>query len=142
MTFEASRERKGRGSRDSSSRGNSRGRDSRGSGRGDSRGRDSRGSGRGDSRGRDSGGYGRDRSSGGYGRDRGELTMTRVTCSGCGQKCEVPFKPTSNKPVYCSACFKNIDDSSSSNNSNKISEKDIDMINKKLNKIMKALNIE
>jgi CxxC-x17-CxxC domain-containing protein len=25
--------------------------------------------------------------------------------SACGQETEVPFRPTSGKPVYCSACF-------------------------------------
>lgn len=28
-----------------------------------------------------------------------------ATCSECGKKCDVPFKPTQDKPVYCSACF-------------------------------------
>ena len=32
--------------------------------------------------------------------------MHRVTCDSCNKKCEVPFKPTSNKPVYCSDCFR------------------------------------
>ncbi|MFH1064654.1 MAG: CxxC-x17-CxxC domain-containing protein [Candidatus Woesearchaeota archaeon] len=30
----------------------------------------------------------------------------RVTCSECGISCEVPFSPSPDKPVYCSACFK------------------------------------
>ena len=29
-----------------------------------------------------------------------------VNCSDCGRASEVPFKPTSNKPVYCDKCFK------------------------------------
>lgn len=32
-------------------------------------------------------------------------TMHQATCSECGKQCEVPFKPTGNKPVYCSDCF-------------------------------------
>lgn len=28
-----------------------------------------------------------------------------ATCSTCHKPCEVPFKPSSDKPVYCSACF-------------------------------------
>lgn len=28
-----------------------------------------------------------------------------ATCSECHKKCEVPFKPSGDKPVYCSACF-------------------------------------
>ena len=49
------------------------------------------------------------RSSGrGFDRNRGSrqnVEMTKVTCSTCKAKCEVPFKPTSSKPVYCSDCF-------------------------------------
>ena len=29
----------------------------------------------------------------------------KVICSECGQKCELPFKPTGDKPVYCNHCF-------------------------------------
>ncbi|MFA6437080.1 MAG: CxxC-x17-CxxC domain-containing protein [Candidatus Paceibacterota bacterium] len=32
--------------------------------------------------------------------------MYSATCSGCGARCEVPFQPTSGKPVYCNDCFK------------------------------------
>jgi CxxC-x17-CxxC domain-containing protein len=48
------------------------------------------------------------RSSGGggsYGAPRGPREMFPATCSSCGQETEVPFRPTSGKPVYCSACF-------------------------------------
>lgn len=31
--------------------------------------------------------------------------MFKATCSECGNKCEVPFKPTEGKPVLCSTCF-------------------------------------
>lgn len=31
--------------------------------------------------------------------------MHQATCSKCGKQCEVPFKPTGEKPVYCSNCF-------------------------------------
>jgi CxxC-x17-CxxC domain-containing protein len=39
------------------------------------------------------------------GRDGGRPTMHRTTCGDCGESCEVPFKPTGDKPVYCSDCF-------------------------------------
>ena len=111
-----------------------------------SRGRD-RGnrSSRGDAPRRDNRRSGRD-SSRGYGRDRPAPQMTKVICSSCNSECEVPFKPTSNKPIYCSDCFaKNgggrsnarPNRSSSPNNS-----KEFEAINEKLDKIMKALNIE
>ena len=31
---------------------------------------------------------------------------TEVTCADCGNQCTVPFVPRSNKPVYCSDCFR------------------------------------
>lgn len=50
----------------------------------------------------------RDRGRGGFnrGRDRGPVTMHQATCDQCGKPCEVPFRPTSGKPVYCDACFR------------------------------------
>lgn len=59
-------------------------------------GRDDRGG-----RGGDRGGYApRGRSFGG-----GDREMFKATCSNCGKECEVPFRPTNGKPVYCSDCF-------------------------------------
>ncbi|MEJ7748229.1 MAG: CxxC-x17-CxxC domain-containing protein [Candidatus Limnocylindrales bacterium] len=44
---------------------------------------------------------------GGYGdRDRGPREMFAATCSSCGKEAQVPFRPTSGKPVYCSDCFR------------------------------------
>ncbi len=37
--------------------------------------------------------------------DRPDREMFKTTCSNCGKDCEVPFRPTSGKPVYCSDCF-------------------------------------
>jgi len=31
--------------------------------------------------------------------------MHKATCATCGKICEVPFKPTGTKPVYCKECF-------------------------------------
>lgn len=31
--------------------------------------------------------------------------MFSAICSECGKECQVPFKPTSNKPIFCSECF-------------------------------------
>jgi len=39
---------------------------------------------------------------GGYG---GPREMTKAKCSDCGNECEVPFKPTEGRPVYCRDCF-------------------------------------
>ncbi len=60
---------------------------------------------------------GSDRRSGGYGghsgggfRPRnnfrsGPREMHKATCAECGQECEVPFKPSGERPVYCKECF-------------------------------------
>jgi len=51
------------------------------------------------------GGFGGGR--GGFDRsnDRGNREMFSATCSNCGKECQVPFRPTNGKPVYCSDCF-------------------------------------
>ncbi|MDD5086799.1 MAG: hypothetical protein PHV16_03525 [Candidatus Nanoarchaeia archaeon] len=71
-------------------------------------------------------------------RKRREAEMTKVICSSCGKECEVPFKPTSTKPVYCDECFAKKNKLSSGD----ISGNGLNMINEKLDKIMKALKIE
>jgi CxxC-x17-CxxC domain-containing protein len=92
------------------------------------------------SRGRERGSRDRERSS----RDRSE--MTEVVCDKCKTKCEVPFKPTSDKPVYCSNCFKKGDsryDSRGGRDSSRggrDDSKQFEQINEKLDLIMKILN--
>ncbi len=54
-----------------------------------------------------SGGYGGGGGGGGY-RDRGPREMFAATCSNCGREAQVPFRPTSGKPVYCSDCFRSM----------------------------------
>lgn len=34
-----------------------------------------------------------------------EKEMHDATCSKCGKKCKVPFKPEKDKPVYCKECY-------------------------------------
>jgi len=31
--------------------------------------------------------------------------MHKAVCSECGKDCEVPFKPTTGKPIYCRDCY-------------------------------------
>jgi CxxC-x17-CxxC domain-containing protein len=38
-----------------------------------------------------------------YGQSR---QMFAATCAQCGKDTEVPFEPTSGRPVYCSDCYK------------------------------------
>ncbi len=45
---------------------------------------------------------------GGRGGDRfsrGPVEMHRAVCDNCGKDCEVPFRPTQGKPIFCSNCF-------------------------------------
>lgn len=45
---------------------------------------------------------------GGSGEFRGgnrDRQMYQAVCSNCGKPCEVPFKPTGDKPVFCNDCF-------------------------------------
>lgn len=44
---------------------------------------------------------------GGGGRDFGRREMHRATCAQCGKDCEIPFRPSGDRPVYCSDCFEN-----------------------------------
>lgn len=76
-------------------------RDKRSGGKSFGGGRDRKGSfGGGDRGGRKSFGGGRGRSG-----DRPE--MHSAVCDECGKNCEVPFRPTGDKPVFCSDCFRN-----------------------------------
>ena len=38
-------------------------------------------------------------------RDFGPREMHKAVCSECKKECEVPFKPTEGKPVYCRECY-------------------------------------
>lgn len=41
----------------------------------------------------------------GGGFQKREVTMHAATCGECGNACEVPFKPSNDKPVFCNDCF-------------------------------------
>ena len=73
----------------------------------------SRGGGFGGSR----GGFGGSRGGFGGGRDGGRPQMHEVTCDKCGKQCQVPFRPTGDKPVFCSDCFRKNDNQGSFNSS-------------------------
>lgn len=81
--------------------------------------------------------------------------LHEAVCDKCGRKCDVPFEPTGNKPIYCRSCFrqnklgeghgnnfesKRFNDEQESNMPS-ASSKDLEQINQKLDKIMKALKI-
>lgn len=87
--------------------------------------------------------------------------LYHAICDKCGKDCDIPFKPTGNKPVYCRSCFKanesggrfgsfdrgRFDNRSESRerfetkNTSSVSKEDIDKINRKLDKIMRTLKI-
>jgi CxxC-x17-CxxC domain-containing protein len=46
------------------------------------------------------GGFRRERSF-----DRGPRKMFKAVCTECGRECEVPFKPTEGRPIFCKDCF-------------------------------------
>ncbi len=52
-------------------------------------------------------------------RDRERPQMHGAVCSDCGKRCEVPFRPTGNKPVYCNQCFSSHKGSSAPSSSGK-----------------------
>jgi CxxC-x17-CxxC domain-containing protein len=77
--------------------------------------------------------------------------MFDVVCAKCGKDTQVPFKPTSSKPVYCRECFTREGDSprrdyprrdSGGPRETSDSSDQLAQINRKLDKIMQALEIE
>ncbi|MBU2522930.1 MAG: hypothetical protein KKE23_01415 [Nanoarchaeota archaeon] len=118
---------------------------------------------RSEGRGRSGGGFGRSRGEfggrsggsrgfgggrGGFGRDRdsGPREMHNVVCTKCGSNCQVPFKPTGNKPVLCSDCFRKEGGGSSGGRSFSRNEgspgpssDQLNQINAKLDRIIKVL---
>lgn len=71
-----------------------------------------------------------------------EKKMFTATCEGCGDKCEVPFKPAEGKSVFCDACFRGNDVSPKGKGSSVCdkSQEQFAAINAKLDQILKALN--
>ena len=83
---------------------------------------------------------------GGFDRDRRPAEMHDVVCDKCGKECRVPFKPTGDKPVLCSDCFRQSGGSRGGSSSG-ISSEQFNQLNAKLDKIIKImedleLNIE
>jgi CxxC-x17-CxxC domain-containing protein len=75
---------------------------------------------------------------GGFDRDRERPEMHDVVCDKCGKNCQVPFKPTGDKPVLCSDCYKLSGGSRGS--SSGISSEQFNQINAKLDKIIKIMS--
>ena len=37
--------------------------------------------------------------------DRRPRQMFKAVCAECKNECEVPFKPSGDRPIYCKECF-------------------------------------
>jgi len=82
----------------------------------------------------------------------GDKRLFKAVCADCGQSCEVPFQPSSGKPVYCSNCFGKMDKTKNfeaprhdhhnhrNTDSQNISSEQFATLNSKLDKILRALN--
>jgi CxxC-x17-CxxC domain-containing protein len=54
-------------------------------------------------------GRGHDRGHGRSERSGEDRELFKATCSSCSKSCEVPFRPSGDKPVFCRECFANKD---------------------------------
>jgi len=69
--------------------------------------------------------------------DRGSVTMYDAVCDECGKDCKVPFRPSGEKPIYCSSCFEKRGNSHEGSGSK--SNLQLDEVNEKLDRILKLL---
>lgn len=68
--------------------------------------------------------------------------MFSAVCDDCGKDCQVPFNPSSDKPIYCSKCFEKRGNSREGESSNRNSfgnSEQLDLIISKLDQIITAL---
>ena len=87
-------------------------------------------------------------------RDSGRREMHKAVCDECGESCEVPFRPSRDKPIYCSNCFEKKDGGSSRrpsrtsprrsdfgkrDNTNKQLLEQVSSLNAKLDRILKVI---
>ena len=87
--------------------------------------------------------------------------LHEAVCDKCGNNCDLPFAPTQGKPIYCRSCFRATQKSGNRefkskerfekfeprenfdrHESKSDSTEALDKINRKLDKIMKALKID
>ncbi|MCK9393789.1 MAG: CxxC-x17-CxxC domain-containing protein [Candidatus Paceibacterota bacterium] len=67
-----------------------------------------------------------------------EKTMFNTICDKCGKRFEISFKPTGDRPVYCSECFDK--GGSVSRNNDKLIKEQLEVVNIKLDKILRILS--
>jgi CxxC-x17-CxxC domain-containing protein len=49
------------------------------------------------------------------GNNNRKTEMFDAVCDDCGKDCKVPFKPSGDKPIYCSRCFEKYDEKGGDN---------------------------
>lgn len=97
-------------------------------------------------------------SRGGFGRNEGPREMFKAVCGKCGKDCEVPFRPSGNRPVFCSECFQNTRGEGDSRNfsdrgsrpsyqsrpveSRPQNNEQLDVLNRKLDRIIDMLTVK
>jgi len=69
--------------------------------------------------------------------DFGEKRMYKTVCTECGKECEVPFRPSGDKPVYCNNCFGK-DDGFKPKKTDE-NKQEFERLNTKLDRIIKTL---
>ena len=70
----------------------------------------------------------------------GSKPMFRAVCDKCHRDCEVPFRPTGDKPVFCSDCFGRSEKSSPAGAASTLDyRKQFEVLNNKLDSILKIL---
>ncbi len=85
-------------------------------------------------------GFSRDKNAG-----RRPLQLYGAVCGKCGTACQVPFKPTGNRPIFCKNCFSQNGSASVSSHVNNVQAPSqnysgqFNQINAKLDKIIKIL---
>lgn len=81
--------------------------------------------------------------SGSGSRDRGPVTMFQAVCDQCGKPCEVPFRPTSGKPVYCDVCFRDKKETKNNRGDDRFPQGNVSQGNNdELKKQLETLNIK
>ena len=71
--------------------------------------------------------------------ERRPQNMYEATCAKCGKRCQVPFRPTGSKPVFCDDCFRQNGDSRNKDSQSLMSSDQFHQINAKLDKILLVL---
>ncbi len=77
--------------------------------------------------------------------NRGDRQMFRAVCDKCGKDCEVPFKPSSDKPIFCSECFGKGEKGANRNKNVASSDqysKQFEILNNKIDNILEMLSSE